>query len=318
MKIKIPALSTMSSDSYSNLNTDIKDAVMSDAFIYGKIKGYFDATYLPAATVYSQVYKTPKESALTIKIKTARYDRTEAFRVFRQMIKLNARKDSVEIKDASDKVNILLKGYEGIVNKSLTDQTGLVDDLLIELDGDYKKYVELLGVGDEVDTIRNKNIEFKKLVKERDGEYAKKSKTTVSQAKRILNPIIRNVLGMIDSFAVAEGSPEYQKFIDNINIVFGRYSATGGSSGTTTETPAPETPTPETPEPETPTPETPIVDEYPDAIEWVPNFGVANAKVGDIFYLTVSGKKVCYRLLDQPYVAYSPDSDKGAPGWEKL
>jgi hypothetical protein len=58
--------------------------------------------------------------------------------------------------------------------------------------------------------------------------------------------------------------------------------------------------------------------EYPDAIEWVENYGVQNAADGMIFYIVVDGKKIFYKLLDRAAVGFVPGGTKYQEYWEKL
>jgi hypothetical protein len=319
MEMKVPPMSKVSSDNFSNLNTDIKREVLASPVIYAKIKGYFDSKYLPASKEYSEIYKIPVRSSLTKKISLAKDERIKKFRLFRKIVKFKLEKSNTTISDAADKVNILLEGYEDIASLSLNAQTGLIDDLLLEIDGNYKKYIDILLVEDEVEDIRKANVDFKAVFDERVDEEKKKPKTTLKDARKKLEPMVKTVLNMINAFAITEGGEEYQDFIDKMNVILKRYGVTssGNSSSDKTPTPPAEPTEPETPvEPEEPVEET-HEERMAKARPWT-EVSVGEWKNGDYCWHMVNSVKTYWKLLDETNKTVKPYLSGGEAFWEKL
>jgi hypothetical protein len=217
--------------------------------------------------------------------------------------------DTVKQKAATN-LEILWNANKNLVKSSLTAKTSGVYNMLQDLDGKYKPYAELLGLGEFIENLRDYNNSIEKLMDERYDESAAKVSIGVKDARLVTDGYLDKIISRVCAYINIEGIAKYQDFVNRLNVVIAKYSI-GKVKKPSAEIPTENVPAPE----ET---ETPAEEKYPDAIEWVENFGVQNAQDGMIFYIIVEGEKVFYRLLDRAAVGFIPGGTKYQELWEKL
>lgn len=323
MEIKLPVLSKLSAAQYSGVTREIKDMVMLNPLVYGKVKVYFDSDFLPSATLMPSAFGKKTKSLFTAKIVDAKDNRITKFRALRYVIKGDTQKSDANISDAAKELLAFLDGYGDFSSKSITTQTPIIEDVLIDLDGVYAPKVELLGISQEVEDLREANVSFKQYTSKREDENIKKPTSTVAELRKKLDPAIRTLCSMIDVFAISEKSTELDNFIKKLNEIFKKYGAvsTGGkssSSSSASDKPSDDNPSGDTEEPTTPT--EPVVEETHEELmakarAWT-TVGDGEWKLGDYCWHMVNSVKTYWRLIDVSKKETKPYLSGGEVAWE--
>jgi hypothetical protein len=214
-----------------------------------------------------------------------------------------------EVVVAAKDVREVLKTYgRKIIKEEYNQETSslrnMTNDLLSPL---YIDAVKKAGLFDWVNEIVKQNNNFIDLYKKRNDKEANKSEAIHKESRAKTDVALNATLEFIEALILIEGEEKYADFVRKFNVMLSNFGTPSRPTKPEVETPAEEPTTPETP-----------AEDYPEAIEWVANFGVANATDGMIFYVMVDGEKVFYKLLDRAGVGFVPGGDKYQELWEKL
>jgi hypothetical protein len=326
MDVNVPALSKLDSAQYTGVSKDIKDMVIANPFVYGKVKSYFDVNYLPHCNLLNSALGKKTKSVLTEQIVKSRDKRMAKFKALRHVINGNVKKSDEKIIYAAKELLNTLNAHEDFTYKSVTKQTPIIDDVLIAFDGTHLEYVELLGIKPEVDDLRAENDNFKDLMSKREDENIKKPTVTIVELRKKLDPAIRTLCSMIGVFAISEPSEELDAFIKKLNEMFKKYGAvsttkkTTASTNTTTDKPSEDKPSDEPTEPATPS--EPVVEETHEermakARAWI-TVGEGEWKNGDYCYHNVNSVKTYWKLIDVSKKDVKPYLSGGEVAWEKV
>ena len=153
----------------------------------------------------------------------------------------------------------LLKDYNINPSGQLDKETGLLMNLVNDLLGKNKTQVETLGLLPLVEELKKANDEVIEVTTQRMDESLKTAVGALKTARTATDEAYRDLVKMINAYALVEGDAAYAGFIDYLNAEIVHYKREVlNQKATSSTTPTPEEPSEPEPEPE-PEPENPDV-----------------------------------------------------------
>jgi hypothetical protein len=112
-----------------------------------------------------------------------------------------------------------------MAKKPLNEETSAIYNILQELQGKYAADVAIVGIGQWVSEVENRNKAFEELVKERFDETATRTDIVLREARGKLDEAYRIIAERVNALAVVEGVENYEQFIKTLNAVIAKYAA---------------------------------------------------------------------------------------------
>ncbi|MCI7009836.1 MAG: DUF6261 family protein [Parabacteroides sp.] len=189
-----------------------------------------------------------QKSLLSDKLKEADALRDDYYRAFKKAVKGSEGIPVPAIQEAAIILSQLIKDYRIDPKMQLDKETGLLMNLLDDLMGKNKTQVEALGLMPLVEELKKANDEVIEVTTQRMDESLKTARAVTDEA-------YRDLVKMINAYALVEGDAAYAGFIDYLNaeiVHYKREVLNQKATSSTTPTPVePSEPEPE-PEPENP------------------------------------------------------------------
>jgi hypothetical protein len=236
---------------------------------------------------------------------------------FYDIAKANMKNLDSKVSDSAGRIVNVFDNRGKIYKMSINDQISTVTTALQDFNGEFFEDIKNIGGEIWVEQLARINTEYIDLYDKRLDEEKKKLNINMKSARIKLTEYYRNLCLIVNSLVLMEGEEKYGDFIDEINNINKKFGVRKTSDSDSEDVDVIDEEDDMEEEDVIDVPETPAT-EYPDAIEWVEGFGVANAQDGMIFYIMVDGKKVYYKLLDRAGVGFVPGGTKYQELWEKL
>ena len=201
-----------------------------------------------------------KKSLLSDKLKEADKLRDDYYRAFKKAVTASEGIPVAAIQEAAVILLQLLKDYRIDPKMQLDKETGLLMNLLDDLQGKNKTQVEALGLMPLVEELKKANDEVIEVTTQRMDESLQTAVGALKTARTATDEAYRDLVKMINAYALVEGDEAYAGFIDYLNAEIVHYKrevlnqkATSSTTPTTPTTPDdPTTPEPSEPEPDIP------------------------------------------------------------------
>ena len=178
-------------------------------------------------------------------------------RLFTQ-IDMAARSPIATEREAGEKLRIGVSPYRGIAKNEYTKETAQMRGLLRDLGQDeYTEAIDTLTLGPVVQQLRQTNNQFSAAMEERVATEATRTQNqldiTTPQQRKVVDELYKNLILIVNSFAVAMPAAEIDNFIDLMNALTDQYkrviaSQRPGGSGNEKGGGKKDDETPETPE----------------------------------------------------------------------
>jgi transcription antitermination factor NusG len=287
--------------------------------------GHLFPKFVELHTTEKALNKSAVKSDYTVKVKNGDIYRDLLIRIATEWTATATLHFVPEIAGAATVVKNILDRYGNLARKSLPAETASLSNCLDDIYAVRESVEKIPGLLAIIDETKRANDVVAALLDSRRDEKTEKGPLTLKDVRVQIGDVFVNMMNTVNVFALIEATPEITEFItkqnaliDYVEDVVARRlgkKKTGKKEEDEYDPDWANKPIPETPE----TPDAPVApDDYPDAIEWVANFGVANATDGMIFYIMVDGAKVFYKLLDRAGVGFVPGGTKYQELWEKL
>ncbi|MDR2584601.1 MAG: DUF6261 family protein, partial [Fibromonadaceae bacterium] len=161
----------------------------------------------------------------TAKIHEADKARDEIYIAIAEIIAANLRHFNPAVRQAAERLKILIDTYGNVANKPLNEETSAIYNILQELKGKYVADAASIDITQWVAELENRNKTFEALVKERFDETAARTTDIVmKQARAQLDEVYRTIVERINALAVVEGVTAYEAFIKTLNAVVAKYA----------------------------------------------------------------------------------------------
>ena len=200
-----------------------------------------------------------QKSLLSDKLKEADKLRDDYYRAFKKAVKGSEGIPVPAIQEAAVILLQLLKDYNINPSGQLDKETGMLMNLVNDLLGKNKTQVETLGLLPLVEELKKANDEVIEVTTQRMDESLKTAVGALKTARTATDEAYRDLVKMINAYALVEGDAAYAGFIDYLNAEIVHYKREVlNQKATSSTTPTPEEPSEPEPEPE-PEPENPDV-----------------------------------------------------------
>jgi hypothetical protein len=261
-----------------------------------------------------ELVKVTTKSGKTVTIKDIDGLRDNTYSAIRMVTDCYTKHFDPIRKAAAEAVKLVFDKFGNIGRKTYKEETFMLRSAAEKLLAENRADLEKLGLLDWLMELIRLNDWFEEESEKRVDEELAKAEGSLRETRLQVDSRYYKITKRVNAYIEMGGADACREFVKKLNSAIDEYSrAKPKPSGDSGETPPPaETPVEPT------EPETPAEDKYPDAIEWVANFGVANATDGMIFYIMVDGEKVFYKLLDRAAVGFVPGGEKYQELWEKL
>jgi hypothetical protein len=186
------------------------------------IRPVYDA-YLPLYTVEVSVLDIIRKSGYTEEIDAQDRLRGTLIHGFTGAVKSMRKHFDVEVQQAAQKIESILKHYGNIAFKPFDQETAAIDDLIKELNDKYEAEIRLLMLGDWLRQLDIENQKFKALMSERYVETAQRPSTNMKMARTDTDKAFRAILNMLDALIMVNGASQYEAFVNELNAVSERY-----------------------------------------------------------------------------------------------
>lgn len=180
-------------------------------------------------------------------IAAADAERDKIYVGFKGAVKSFLKLPMAEMAEAAKVVDQDLKDYAIDPRMQLDRETGLLVNLITDLEGKHKAEVATLGLTSIVASMKEANEKVREYLLARDTENSTKIVGALKAAREATDEAYRMFVRMVNSLAVVEGDTAYASFIDAMNTqivrykreVLGQTSSSSSTGDTTTEDDAP-------------------------------------------------------------------------------
>ena len=206
-----------------------------------------------------------QKSLLSDKLKDADKLRDDYYRAFKNAVKGSAGIPVLAIQEAATILMQLLKDYNINPSGQLDKETGLLMNLVNDLLDKNKTQVEALGLMPLVEELKKANDQVIEVTTQRMDESLQTAVGALKTARAATDEAYRDLVKMVNAYALVEGDAAYAGFIDYLNaeiVHYKREVLNQKASSSTTPTPTDPIPT----EPTEPTEPDPDENDGPDII----------------------------------------------------
>ena len=203
-------------------------------------------TNLKAAMEKEDEYlKLSRKSLITDEIAAADAERDTLYSSYKATVGSFLKLPSADMAKAAKVLNQHLIDYAISPRMQLDRETGLLINLITDLEEKYKAEVELLSLTSLVSHLKAANERLRSLTGERTDVRTGNVVGALKAARKVTDDAYRALVQMINALAVVEGDADYAKFIDYVNTEITHYkrevlgqsvSSTTTTDGSTTTT----------------------------------------------------------------------------------
>lgn len=196
-----------------------------------------------------EVLKLSQKNFKTDDIVAADSERDKVFISYKATVKSYLKLPMEEMAQAAKVLNQSLKDYDINPRMQLDRETGLLRNLISDLENKYSAEVTTLGLSPLVAKMKEANEKVAALLLQRDTENSSKVVGALKAARLVTDEAYRLFVRMVNSLAMVEGDTAYASFIDEMNTQILRYKRevlgqkasgatadTDASGGTSTDT----------------------------------------------------------------------------------
>lgn len=224
--MKISAINTVKlrNSTHFQFMTEIKDLIKVEDADKLNIKDQ-SAAFTAQWNKEDEALKRINKSALTQKIREADKLRDETFVGMCYLVKAMSMFFNPAIRDAAQRVQIVLNTYKKDVLNSLNSETSALYNLLQEFD--LPKYTDdriNCNLNPWLNELKNRNEALDKLMKDRVKEDSLKTDVAMKDARREIDAVYREIEERINAFLVIEGAAKYESFVKQLNVLIAKYS----------------------------------------------------------------------------------------------
>ena len=248
MEISTISVGRMNNGAHYLYNVDFYSRIDADTAVKGKL-----TEVLPA---YKQAIDN-EDIALKISQKSLNSDKIDEYDKQRDTLFIVKAQMSVAdpgVHDAAVKINQLIIDYKLNVRGQLDKETGLLINIIYDLENKYAAEVRKLGLELFLTQLKESNLNVRNYTDSRNKEFLDKPDYKLAEARKATDAVYQEVVRQINAHAVLEGDALYKNLIALQNQEIVHYKQQVLKQTVPPSTGGPVRPT----EPDTPTdPETP-------------------------------------------------------------
>ncbi|MDR0892293.1 MAG: DUF6261 family protein [Mediterranea sp.] len=183
--------------------------------------------YQSAFKVEDEALAISRKSFLTDEIKKADDERDDLYTGLKNSIKAFGSIPDEKTKQACRVLTQLLKDYRINVQGQLNQETGLLTNLVADLQGKYKAEVATLSLGDLVKALRDANERVRIAMSERHDNNSTKTVGALKKARVASDQAYAQIVKFLNAYALTEKTTDYDPFINVLNTIIVYYKREG-------------------------------------------------------------------------------------------
>ncbi|MCD8135266.1 MAG: DUF6261 family protein [Parabacteroides gordonii] len=212
MEINKISVSRMNNGAHFLYNTDFYTRVEADTVVKEKIAEAL-GRYKQAIDLEDEALKVSQKSLNTDKIAAFDSKRDTLFIAVKSIVKAQLTVSNPEIHDAAVKIMQLIKDYGIDVKSQLDKETGLMVNLIYDLENKYAGEIEKLGLNLFLSQLKEVNNNVRIYTDSRNKELLEKPAYKLSEARKLTDTAYQEVVKLINAHAALEGDALYKNLI---------------------------------------------------------------------------------------------------------
>ncbi len=184
------------------------------------------AEWKAAFNTFDEKLKLSRKSLITDEIKAADEERDRVYQQYRRTIK--AYLDFI-VPEKAEAAKVLwqnLKDYAINTKWNLTQQIGMTENLLQDLDSKYTEQVKALDLTLVTAALKAKNETVAQLIQQRNKEQAGRIVGETFAARQESEKLYKAFAEVLNAYSLIEGPEAYSDFIDQVNADIRRLKLT--------------------------------------------------------------------------------------------
>ncbi|MGP1480352.1 MAG: DUF6261 family protein [Hoylesella enoeca] len=196
--------------------TDTVARASADAKV--KTKAATELTALVTAVkAEDEALKLSQKSLLTDDIKAADERRDALYRTLRDAVKMYKSYPDPSMASAAKRLGQLLKDYAIDPKMQLDRETGLLINLITDLETKNAADISVLSLFTVVQSLKTTNEQLRQITSQRTDSRAFRVLGQLKQARAASDDAYRSLICKVNALAVVEGEADYADFIDKMN-----------------------------------------------------------------------------------------------------
>lgn len=176
-----------------------------------------------AVEAEDELLTVSRKSLLTDDIEDVDNERDILYVSFKKAVKSFLDIPLPEMAAAAKVLNQSIKDYNIDIKDQLDKETGLLKNLISDLEGKYSEQVSTLSLTPIVTKLKDANERVNTLIKQRSDERTTISVGALRKARSATDDAYYELVRMVNALAVVFGDKDYATFIDYVNVEITRY-----------------------------------------------------------------------------------------------
>lgn len=215
-------LRLMSNGAHFSYHSAFLKALEADAKVKAKVKTQLD-TYKTALEKEDGAMAISKKSFKTDEIAKADQERDALYSGLKNAVKSYAHIPNPDMQKAQKVLAQVMKDYGIKTTMQLDKQTGLLVNFIKDLEEKYQQEVSTLSLSSFVAPLKTANEKVKAALSERAEERSAKQVGVMKESRKAVDEAYRILVKYINAYALLEGVPDYEAFIDFANEQITRF-----------------------------------------------------------------------------------------------
>ncbi|MDR0938143.1 MAG: DUF6261 family protein [Mediterranea sp.] len=221
--VKPISLYKLSNGAHYAFHDAVLSRIESDPKIKQKVPVQLER-YRKAIQAENEALVLSKKNLLSDEIAEADSMRDTAYTAFKGCVKAFASIANADTQPAGKRLAQLLKDYNINVHDALYKQTGLMINLLEDLEGKYKPDVNTLSLNKLVDFMRAGNDKVRLGMAERNEQDSVKVTGAAAKARDLIDEIYDGIMQSLQAYAIVEATKDYDAFFASITQLVDYYN----------------------------------------------------------------------------------------------
>lgn len=222
--IEIISISTdrMSNGAHFAYHTEAVSHIEADAKVKAKLSAQLQA-YKAALDIEDQSLKISQKSFLTDEIAEADSQRDAFYLGFKNTVKAFASIPDAAMQQAYKVLAQLIKDYRIDTEMQFDKETGLMMNLITDLEGKYKTEVKALSLDSIVTAMKTANEKVRTTMATRNIETSARQVGAMKSARVAVDNAYRLLIKYLNAYALIEGDADYATIVAQMNALIVHY-----------------------------------------------------------------------------------------------
>lgn len=236
-QIKSIGLTALKNGAHFTFASLILENAQADEKVMNQAKALIESL---AASVKKEddALKLSRKNLVTDEITAADENRGKAYMAYKKAVEAFSALPSSDLAKTAKVLKQHVKDYNIKTDDQMDQETGLMMNLLADLEGKYKTQVAALSLTPFVEKMKEANEQVKTLTVQRTNERATQQVGALKTARTATDEAYRKLVQVVNALVVLNGEDDFAKFIDYVNtqIVHYKRQALGTKTSATTTT----------------------------------------------------------------------------------